>query len=332
MNRDTTPGRIENLSPSKVLLYNFKVDGFQLKPQHQDYLRVFVAPKLHQGGSVSIVGLASRTGNMGHNERLSEARANSVLDFLRHSVPKGFPVREFKAFGERKARFDGVRNGVEDERYRSVVLFMSAGPQPPNPTLDPGTVLRELPLFTAGGGTLDTIGKILDSLSGAAALVNVVIDVIIIDLAGTILGIFSTVIGLPAAWLSGQAAAEKNGKMLGFSKALQKMADTFSDYDLRKVPESSWPALPHPAPSFSPPDNVVTVAERSARYGHRQGYEQAWAFVSKLEAEPRDFPVEVRGEKRTIKLSGRRYLWILSQAYHDDVWRKILAMLEFKAM
>lgn len=172
MSNHNTPGRIENLGPSKVLLYNFRVDGFDLKPQHKDFLRDVVVPKLQTGGNISIVGLASRTGSIGHNDRLSEARANSVLDFLQDRVPKGFPVREFKAFGQHKAAAEKARQGVEDERFRSVVLFLGAGPKPPTPTLDPGAVIRELPTFAAFNNPLDTVGQVLDVFSGGASLIS----------------------------------------------------------------------------------------------------------------------------------------------------------------
>lgn len=148
---------------------------------------------------------------------------------------------------------------------------------------------------------------------------------------GSILGGFSAIIGLPAVWMSGQKAAEKNGGMLGYSRAMQKMADAFSNYDLRDVPESSWPAIPHPVPTFNSPDDAVTVAERCARAGQRKGCEEAYAFIQKLEAESRELVVNSKGKQAKMKVTGRRLLWFLSQAYHEDVWRRTHAMLEYKA-
>jgi hypothetical protein len=314
-------------SPPRLLLFNFDIGRGQLKPEHERALRALVTPKLGAGGAVSIVGLASRSGSFSLNDRLSLQRATSVLDFLRREVPSGFPVRAFKAFGEHKAQFDHVRDGTEDERYRSVVLFISDGPAPPEPSVNDAS-LQEIPVPVGGDGVLDTIGKILDIVSSTASLLNLVLDVVIVDLAGTLLAAIAAVIGLPAAWLSGNALAERNGKKLGIAKSLQAMSDSFSDDDLRLRPEAKWPPVPHPVPTFSPPDEAVTLAERSARAGHRQGYELAWSLIMGMEKSPRLVPVTVKGKAMKLSLSGRRFLWLIHRAYGDDAWRQILRALD----
>jgi hypothetical protein len=322
--RHTGPGKSENLvNPPRLLLYNFDIDGPQLKPEHERFLQYFVMPTLRSGGSISIVGLASRSGSFSHNERISTQRAECVRSFLRMSVPNDFSVREFKAFGERVAKREHQRDGSEHERYRSVVLFLSAGPQPPVPKLDG---LREIPIppFSGTEGVLDQLGKILDIGSGVTSVLSLVLESILADIAGLAIAALTSIIGMPAIWLESNKFAYQNGQKLGISKALQEMADTYSDDDLRSTPQASWPRLPHPVPHFQGPDESVTVAERSAREGQRHGYEIAWKMIMNMEKEPRVFSVTLKGKPIQIKLSGRQFLYLLHRAFGEDVWRKIL--------
>jgi len=325
----TGPGRSENLTnPTRLLLYNFDVDDSYLKIDHQKALEASVVPILRKGGSLSIVGLASRSGSFRHNDYLSVERAEGVRTFLQKCVPNGFAVREFKGFGERKAQLDGQRDGTEDERYRCVILFLSSGPQPPVPNMD-GSSLQEIPLPEVVGteGVLDTVGKILDVMSSLGSILNLALDAVLIDLAGLAITALSSIIGMPAVWLESNKFTFQNGKKLGLSRALQQMADAFDDDDLRSQPETSWPSVPRPVPKFAGPDDAVTLAERSAREGERKGYEAAWALIMKLEKEPRIFPLKLKGKTVRIKLSGRALLWLMHRAYGDDVWRKILQRL-----
>ncbi len=339
--KQTIEGKIDASEPARVLLYNFAIGHAEPKPQHCGYLLQNVIPRLNGGGSVSIVGLASRTGSSERNDRLSVARAHQVLRFLRGKASKQFNVREFKAFGERKAAYDGQRDGVEDEHYRAVVLYLAPGPNPPDPKLGPEAILQELPSQVTHNETYDTwsrradsAGQILDIASGGASVVNLFVTsfvlATIIDVTATMLTIVSAIISLPAVWLSGQRLAQKNGGIRGFSEAMQKMADVFSDYDLCKVPESKWPAIPHLKPTNLLPDEAVTVAERCANIGMREGYEEAWKLVQKLEASPKDMEVSTNGKKSLISVSGGRFLWFLSQAYSDDVKTRMKALLELK--
>ena len=327
--RHTGLGRSENLlNPPRLLLYNFDVDASQLKFDHQRALQDSVIPTLRNGGSVSIVGLASRSGSFSHNDRLSLQRAEGVRTFLQKSIPSGFSVREFKAFGERTAQREHQRDGSEDERYRSVVLFLSSGPQPPVPKMD-GSSLQEIPIpqFVGTEGVLDTVGKVLDVVSGLGSILNLVLDAVLIDVAGLAIAVLSSIIGMPAVWLESNKFAYQNGQKLGISKAMQQMADAFGADNLRSKPESGWPSVPHPTPNFAGPDNGVTLAERSAREGQRKGYEAAWTLIMKMEKEPRTFPLNLKGKTIRIKLSGRRFLWLIHRAYGEDVWRKILQRL-----
>ncbi len=322
----TGPGKEDILSnPSRILLYNFGIDESQLKPEHKAFLTSLVAPTLKNGGSVSIVGLASRSGSFRHNDRLSLCRAESVRTFLEHTVRNGFPIREFKSFGERKAKLDGVRNGVEDERYRSVLLFLSTSPKPPEPVLDDSVIHEiQLPNIGKSEGILDYIGQGIDVTTGGAAIINLVVDSVLLDVGGTLLGALGNVLAMPAVWLEANKFARNNGQKLGFSKALQEMADVYSDYDLRLTPESQWKALPHPVPKFGPlSDASVTVAERSARVGTREGYEAAWRFISQMDRSPRIISGNVNHKPVKFRVSGRAFLWWLRQRYQEDLWRKV---------
>lgn len=134
MSKPTGPGRTEHrTSPKSLLLYNFDIDGDQLKAEHEAFLRREVVPILQRGGSVSLVGLASRSGSESHNLSLSERRAHNTLAFLRKAVSSKFAAREVTGFGESKAQQEGYRDGSENERFRSVIVFVSPAPTPPDP-------------------------------------------------------------------------------------------------------------------------------------------------------------------------------------------------------
>src|SRR6185295_17092855 len=120
-------------------------------------------------GSVSVVGLASRSGGRGHNHALSARRAESTLAFLRHQVPNGFLAKQVVGFGELKARDEGQPDGTEDPRFRSVVLFPGPGAAPPPPPetfdLSPDSLLVDA-LFP-GTDWLSLASKIHDVVGGA---------------------------------------------------------------------------------------------------------------------------------------------------------------------
>jgi hypothetical protein len=329
MIKNTGPGKGQQLLfPDRLLLFNFNIDGHELKPEHQSFLQTTVVPTLQSGGSISIVGLASRSGRFMHNQHLSVHRAESVRTFLQRTVPNGFAVREFKGFGERKAKFDHLPDGSENERYRSVVLFLSSGPLPPVPQLNDSS-MREVPVPKNRDteGPLDTIGKILDVTGGVGSIVNLALDALLIDVIGVFISGIAAILGLPAVWLESNNFAKQNGQKLGFSKCMQEMADAFANEDLRSAPESTWPRVPHPVPQFSGSDQDVTVADRSAREGMRNGYEAAWKVITRMDQAPRTMSATLRGKPVQVLLSGRRFLWLLRRSYHEDVWRQILRKL-----
>jgi hypothetical protein len=118
-------------------LYNFDVNKFDLKTEHYNWLISVVTPKLRNGGSISILGLASRSGADALNMTLSENRMRAVVNLLRQQVPNNFKVAIELAVGERAAMFAGVKDGVEQEGWRGVVISAWDKPTPPPPPVPP---------------------------------------------------------------------------------------------------------------------------------------------------------------------------------------------------
>jgi hypothetical protein len=118
-------------------LYNFEIGKFDIKTEHFNWLIAVVVPKLRNGGSISIVGLASRTGADAFNMKLSENRLHAVINLLRRQVPNGFQVGIEVAVGERAAWLAGVKDEVEQEGWRGVVVSVWDKPTPPPPPPPP---------------------------------------------------------------------------------------------------------------------------------------------------------------------------------------------------
>ncbi len=104
-----------------VLLYNFDVDGSDLKKEHLDFLHDQVLFFLDDGpdARVGVVGQASLTGESGHNDELSTKRAKGVMNYL---TTKKIAASKFQP-NEPIALGDAPSGPVkEDNRDRSVTL------------------------------------------------------------------------------------------------------------------------------------------------------------------------------------------------------------------
>src|ERR1700736_4206073 len=124
--RATGPGKTEKrVNPPSLLLFNFDVDVDRLKPEHTAFLRAEAVPKLRAGGSVRVIGLTDRTGGHAHNQALSERRAAHTVDFLRQEVGPSLNLRQISGFGEDAAAREGEKPGTADDRFRSVLVFLS---------------------------------------------------------------------------------------------------------------------------------------------------------------------------------------------------------------
>ncbi|WP_229159474.1 hypothetical protein [Bradyrhizobium brasilense] len=133
-----SPGKIQEYgsqAPDTIAakLFNFEVGKFAIKPEHSNWLISVVAPKLRSGGSLTIIGLASRTGSDDFNMELSQNRLRAVIDLLRKQVLNNFKVALEVAKGERAAKYAGEMDGVENESWRGVIISVWNKPNPPPP-------------------------------------------------------------------------------------------------------------------------------------------------------------------------------------------------------
>jgi hypothetical protein len=131
------PGKIQILDRQtdvfEALLYNFDIAKHQLKPEHEEWLKHNAAGYLKRGGSLYIIGLASRTDTKDFNKQLSQRRLESAVSFLRKESPNNFKISFHLAMGEDAAELAGVRDGSEDEKWRGVLAAVWERPKPPPP-------------------------------------------------------------------------------------------------------------------------------------------------------------------------------------------------------
>jgi outer membrane protein OmpA-like peptidoglycan-associated protein len=118
-------------------LTHFAIGSAVLRPDHQRFLEQEVAPRLRKGGSVTLVGLASRSGSAATNQALSSRRMEAVLQRLRQLAGSRFRVNLATGAGEVAAASAGMRDGSEDASGRAVLLlwWQDAAPPPPDPDL-----------------------------------------------------------------------------------------------------------------------------------------------------------------------------------------------------
>src|SRR4051812_3380473 len=128
----TGPGRIEVIPDDacpesdnlKVLLYNFDISGNTLKPEHKAWLDANVKPLVKKPGvTIFVRGLASRSGSDQFNKTLSEQR---VANAKNHLLGYGAKIKQMTVTsgGETDAMLTGVPDGVEDERWRAVLVLV----------------------------------------------------------------------------------------------------------------------------------------------------------------------------------------------------------------
>lgn len=129
MLKPTGKGKISELSRKgkdsirrKALLFNFDIDGDQLKDEHKKWLDDNIVPLLNNFGlNFTLRGLASRTGSPDYNKKLSERRLASVKNYL---IGKGAKAAQFQGVGagESDAEVAGEADGTEDEAFRGVII------------------------------------------------------------------------------------------------------------------------------------------------------------------------------------------------------------------
>lgn len=113
-----------------AILYNFDIDGAELKTEHQHFLETQVAPLLTQDGSTIVKGLCSRSGSWKHNNTLSEKRADKVHLFLSRAARRATGIFLLKGLSEDAAEDAGHKDGTENEFFRAVELIVSPARHP----------------------------------------------------------------------------------------------------------------------------------------------------------------------------------------------------------
>lgn len=112
-------------------LSQFAVNSDVLLEGHRIWLNDMISPLLRGGGSVSLIGLASRTGSDSHNLALSKRRATAVLAFLRLCTGRSFNHLFSTGTGEAMAALAGQADGTEDGTHRAVLVIAWAEAKPP---------------------------------------------------------------------------------------------------------------------------------------------------------------------------------------------------------
>jgi len=317
----TGPGRHEPRSnPAGWLLYNFDIEGHQLKEEHRRFLQQVVAPVIRSGKGVSIVGLASRTGTFAYNQRLSQQRAYAVVAFLRGIIPTGFQAREVTAFGERKAQREGYPDEIEDHRFRSVMILLGSGnspPPPPPPEIDVSEELPDIDIPIPDTPVITTLTRILRVIGFGTGLVGIIatgVLLTVVSLVGLVVGVVGTMLVLPGAWESADRWARFNGACEGFWNAMEDMARVYSNPLFDRLPEAQWPSLPYPR--LRPPREPIELEyQRQWRAGEEQGREVAFQTMLQLDREPLQRKQLVAGRTLKLRLSGRMILRLLVYSY-----------------
>jgi hypothetical protein len=145
----TSPGS------SRALLADFEIDSAALKALHRAWLDALVSTfrklKVPRGGKwhVVITGRASKSGSAEHNLKLSEARVQSVREYLLSRLG-GLPVEvQIVHLGE-ACPFDAKISENGKDRSVEVFVTMSGHPVPPPPVKrydpPPGTATKQFEL------------------------------------------------------------------------------------------------------------------------------------------------------------------------------------------
>lgn len=111
-------------------LYGFLVNAAQLGENHKGWLDDYVIPILVNGGSVNVVGEASRTGSAQLNQALSQRRASTVVEYLRSQTNRRvlfststlLQRSQSDGIGERGAAAIGQDDETEDALFRAVTV------------------------------------------------------------------------------------------------------------------------------------------------------------------------------------------------------------------
>jgi hypothetical protein len=163
----TGPGKISSrvsTSPSIVCtydLFNFNIDGNQLKPEHTKFLDEHLVPRLKsEEVHAKLTGTTSKSGEAEYNRQLSLSRVLRVKEYLRsRGIPESkIPGPDIRAAGEDLSK----STSNEDEVDRAVQIIIATGikPLPIWPVLVfPISIYGEVPVMIKTGRRRDTPRK-----------------------------------------------------------------------------------------------------------------------------------------------------------------------------
>lgn len=185
---------------------------------------------------------------------------------------------------------------------------------------DTGERLTEiLPVPSIESPGIGTASNVLDVLSFLTGLAE---GLLLAEVLGIFVASLANIIGLAAAWLTGDAYSRANGKLQGFSEALESMAEPFGA-SVDTQPLASWPAIPRPRLNLVPGG---TVARDAWREGQTEGRQDAINYVQRLERTPQQITIRVDGELRRVRLTGKLFLRAWRLSISDAVVQRILML------
>jgi hypothetical protein len=305
-----------------VKLFNFDINGSEVKENHRTILRSTVIEILKAGGSVAILGHASTTGASDYDYTLGVERAEEVLKFLRKEGGSKFAVTKIDSRGKSAALAITGKNNNEDPEWRAVwvrVWTKDAAPtdigQPIRPgvplPVDPG-ISQANDWINLAGGVLSIVDLGIDIAATYSAAAGLATAGAATGIGGLVLAALGGIIGLPALWAATDSLAEFNGQVQGYADAMQDMAEAYKDDSLDRKPPRDWPKIPRPTPHTS--SNIPTsVSQQYWRQGQRKGCDQAYIDILKVEANPIEIEGTVKGAKKKIKVNGKvmlRGAWV----------------------
>ena len=149
--RETGPGKFEQqIKDGRTILqnywlYNYNIDGNQLKPEHKTVILNHILPTLRKTNShIKLFGFASKTGDAAYNQRLSESRVLHTKAYLQSFGFDESQVvgNEMRAFGEQFSNGSSKPN----EYYRAVkIVIMTRRLRGSIPTIPPPQIIPPEP-------------------------------------------------------------------------------------------------------------------------------------------------------------------------------------------